>query len=159
MKKFVISFLLASLMIVSFAPVAFGQGTVMPTTDKLLGGVEDTKDKDTCIGFMKKVNESLEPEKDFKDNIGDVLGCAIKTGRIELWMIPYYVLYIIEWLLGLAGLIAVVFVVIGGYQYIIGGLTEERDKAKKTIMYAIGGFVLALLSWAIVNLIQMALTS
>jgi len=88
-----------------------------------------------------------------------ILGCAIQTGNIHLWMIPYYITYIIEFLMTVAGLISVLFVIIGGYLYAWGGLTEDKEKGKKTVMYALIGLVLATLGWIIVNIIQVQLTS
>lgn len=146
MRKIIFALVLLSLFI-SSVPVSFAQGTVLPGTAST---VED------CEKMLQEVERN--PEKFKSTNANDILGCAIKTGNIELWMIPHFVIYAVETLLGVAGLISVLFIVVGGYQYAIGGLTEDRDKAKKTIMYAIAGLVVALLAWAIVNLVQLALT-
>lgn len=89
----------------------------------------------------------------------DALGCAIKFGKVRLFMVPFFVTYLIQFLLQIAGLIAVLFVVIGGYQYIVGGLIEEKEKGKNTLKHALIGFVVALLAWIIVNFVQVALTS
>ena len=54
---------------------------------------------------------------------------------------------------------ALLFLVIGGYRYLIGGVMQsQREQGKNTIMYAIIGLVLALLSWAIVNTVQLLVT-
>lgn len=88
----------------------------------------------------------------------NLLGCAINSGRITLAMIPYFITYFSNFLLGMAGLIAVLFVVLGGYRYVIGGLTEDKEKGKQTIMHALMGFGLSLLAWAIVNIVMGAVT-
>jgi len=83
----------------------------------------------------------------------DVLGCAIKTGRIHLWMIPFYIKYFIQFGLSLAGLVAVGAVIIGGYFYLFGSFADDKDKGKRAIIYGIAGFVVAILAWTIVNVV------
>lgn len=54
--------------------------------------------------------------------------------------------------LGFVGLLAAIFVVIGGVRYIISqGEDDETEKAKKTILYAVIGLIIIGLSAAIVN--------
>lgn len=88
-----------------------------------------------------------------------LLGCAIKTGRLSLQMIPYFISYFANWILGLSGLVAMLFIVIGGFMYIYGGLTDQKEKGKKYIFNALLGMVLALLAWTIVSVIIVAVTS
>lgn len=92
-------------------------------------------------------------------NISDVLGCAIKTGKIHFNYIPFYVKGLIEFLLGLAGLLSVVFIIVGGYKLLFAGLVEGQDEGKKTLKYAIGGLIVSLLAWSIVNIVTLVLTS
>jgi TRAP-type C4-dicarboxylate transport system permease small subunit len=55
-------------------------------------------------------------------------------------------------LLGFLGLIAVIMIIYGGFTYVTAaGKQEAVDSAKKTILYAIVGIVIILLSFAIVN--------
>lgn len=89
----------------------------------------------------------------------NLLGCAIKTGRVTLAMIPYFITYITNFLLAIVGLICVLFIVIGGYSYIYGGLTEQKEKGKKTIYNALLGLSVSVLAWVIVNIIMAAVTS
>jgi hypothetical protein len=91
-----------------------------------------------------------------RDNL---LGCAIKTGRISLQMIPYFISYISNFLLSIIGLICVLFIVLGGYFYIAAGLTEGKEKGKKYISHALLGMAVAILSWIIVNVVMYAVTS
>ena len=57
-------------------------------------------------------------------------------------------------LMGFIGALSVVFIIIGGIQYITSaGNSSGNEKAKKTIMYAIGGLILALSTTAIINTI------
>lgn len=68
--------------------------------------------------------------------------------------LPKILLAVFEILLRVAGILAVVFVVVGGFQYLI--TTGEPDKAKgarTTIINALVGLVIAMLATAVVNLI------
>lgn len=57
-------------------------------------------------------------------------------------------------ILGLVGVVAVLFLIIGGFQYIVSaGNPEAIEKAKNTILYAIIGIVVCLLSYAVVSFI------
>jgi len=59
-----------------------------------------------------------------------------------------------NWLLGMAGVIAVVAIIYGGIQYLTsaGNQDQARD-AKSTIKYAVMGLVIAGIAYAIVNVI------
>ncbi|MBI2355933.1 MAG: hypothetical protein HYV13_01850 [Candidatus Doudnabacteria bacterium] len=66
---------------------------------------------------------------------------------------------IINILLTFAGLLAVLFVIIGGFQYIFSGANEEwAENGKKTLRNAIIGLVVIILSYVIVNVINSALS-
>lgn len=61
-------------------------------------------------------------------------------------------LSIINYALFFVGVIAIVFVVWGGIQFIMaGGDADKVTKAKNTILYAILGVVVIVLAFAIVN--------
>lgn len=65
---------------------------------------------------------------------------------------------IIQILLAVAGLIAVVFLIVGGFRYITaGGNEESAESGKKTIINAIIGIVIIILSFVIVRVISNAL--
>ncbi len=60
-----------------------------------------------------------------------------------IWTIVNYLLYI-------AGIVAVVFIILGGYQYMSSqGNEEASKKAQKTITYAVIGLVIVLAAYAI----------
>jgi len=85
---------------------------------------------------------------------------CMKTGDCHLSDIPFFIQYIASYLVGIAGTISVVMVMWGGYQWIMGGVSEDqKSKAKKTLFYAIIGLIITLLSWVIVNVIQINITS
>jgi len=58
-------------------------------------------------------------------------------------------------LLGFVGALSVIFIIVGGIQYITSaGNSDGSAKAKKTITYAVAGLALALSTTAIINLIN-----
>lgn len=84
----------------------------------------------------------------------------IKDGNVHLSDIPFFIHFIASYLVGIAGTVSVLMVMVGGYQWILGGVSEDqKGKAKKTISYAIMGLVITLLSWIIVNVVQVNLAS
>ena len=99
-----------------------------------------------------------DPNEGNLENREIALSCAIKTGRIRLWMLPYFIKYIATFFIGLSGVISLLFVIIGGFWYMTGGLTDDKEKGKKTIMYALIGMVITLLAWIIVNVVQVQVT-
>ena len=104
--------------------------------------------------FLKEVLDVAE-----KADIEAILGCAMKTGNVQFWMIPYFIVFALEFIIELIGLIVVLMIVVGAYYYIAGGITEDKEKGKNIITHALGGFALALSAWIIVNIILLALTS
>lgn len=62
---------------------------------------------------------------------------------------------IIQYCLGIAGLVAVVFLIMGGFSYITAaGNEEQTKKATKTLLNAVIGLVIIFAAFAIVNTIQ-----
>lgn len=67
-------------------------------------------------------------------------------------------LRVIQILLAIAGLIAVLFLIIGGLRYITAhGNEEQAEAAKKTITHAIIGVVIVILAFVIIRVIANAL--
>lgn len=65
---------------------------------------------------------------------------------------------IINILLTVAGLVAVLFLIIGGFRYIVAGGNEESSEAgKKTIINAVIGIVVIILSFVIVRVVSNAI--
>ena len=84
----------------------------------------------------------------------DIMGCSIKTGKIRLYMWKPFVVYLIKNLSVLAGVLSMLFIVLGGYQYFLAMVQGEDTKAKATVKNAIFGLIIALCSWMIVDLVQ-----
>ncbi len=87
------------------------------------------------------------------------LGTKIKGGCVQLSDVPFIVIHLINICTKLAGTIAVIFLLYAGFQMIVSGVTDDREKAKNTIKYAITGLIVSFLAWVIVNLVQVQLTS
>jgi Sec-independent protein secretion pathway component TatC len=61
------------------------------------------------------------------------------------------ILWVIRALLGICGLVAVLFIIIGGFQYITSGASEDLAKrGKSTLVNAIIGLIIVILSYTIV---------
>lgn len=68
--------------------------------------------------------------------------------------VPQFLAFVVQILLFLSGGVAVLFVIIGGFQYILSaGNQETATKGKKTVVNAIIGIVLIVLSYLIINVI------
>lgn len=159
MRKIFIGILLAVFCVgLFFAPIASAQ--ILPKSEETF----------TCKGADGKldppVNAAFQGIEAFKGAVkGDAvklsnhLGCAVKTGKIRLFMMPFFITYLVQFLLQIAGLIAVLFIVYGGFKYVTGGLIEDKESGKKAVIHAIIGLLVALSAWIVVNFIQMALTS
>ncbi len=66
----------------------------------------------------------------------------------------------LRWLFTFAGVIATVFLIIGGYQYITaGGNEEQSEKGKKTLISSIIGIVVVVLAITIVTIVTNTLGS
>ncbi len=129
-KKLLPFFALAGVFIAVFlvAGEAFAQvgpPTLLPAEDADIGGKGDV-----CIG----------------------LGQMIRTGDIHLKNIPCFIKWFTQVLISLAGSIAVIFVMVGGYRYVIGS-DDNKAEAKKTITYALIGLAVTLLAWIIIDLV------
>ena len=70
------------------------------------------------------------------------------------------ILKVLKMLLTIVGIIAVLLVIVGGFQYITAaGNEEQAEKGKKAIFNALIGLVVVILSYAIVNIIVKTLTN
>ncbi|MDD3645775.1 MAG: pilin [Candidatus Gracilibacteria bacterium] len=98
--------------------------------------------------FITKVSLAVDGGV-FGDNVGDKL----RTGDVHLSDIPQMIRNAIDFLMGFAGTIAIIFVIIGAYKILFGSLEQDKTKGRDTIIMALGGFALAALAWFIVKVI------
>lgn len=130
MKKFLPVMLLGFFMLFTLAPLAMAQSgfappSVLPGDDANIGGYGDA-----CIG----------------------LAGMIRSGDISLRQIPCFIKYFSQTLIAIAGSLSVIFVMVGGYQYVLGA-QDKKDVAKKTITYALVGLAVSLLAWILVDVV------
>jgi hypothetical protein len=153
MKKFskilIVSAVLFAVIQPIFADVAYAQFTILP----------QAANPDQCDTLLKANNADVIDGMLKTAMKNEVLGCAVKTGRISLSMIPYYITYFANFLLSLSGVITMLFIVLGGYWYVFGGLMEQKERGKKYITHALMGMVIAILSWVIVTVVINVVTS
>lgn len=70
------------------------------------------------------------------------------------------IISVIRILIGLLFAITVLFIILGGYQYVTSaGNEEQAKKGRKTLIYAIIGLVVVILSYVIVNTVSGAVDS
>ncbi len=66
-----------------------------------------------------------------------------------------FMLLIIKWILGIIGIFAVLFIMIGGFKMITAqGNQESYEGAKKTITWAVIGLVVAILSFSMIAIVE-----
>ncbi|MFA6521233.1 MAG: pilin [Candidatus Gracilibacteria bacterium] len=77
-----------------------------------------------------------------------------KPGGVLAHVTDTFAVRFLKGFLAIAGATAVVFIIIGGMQMILGvGNEEAIGKGKKTIIWAIFGLVIVILSVAMVNIV------
>ena len=158
-QKFFVSFLLMAVFAAGLGlPYQVANAQILPSPEKGFDCSAKYKEK---AGLFKALNS----EKDFDEflktpnGLGNALGCAVKLGRTRLYMMPFFIMYLTKFLLGIAGLISVIFIILGGYNYATGGLTEDKEGGKKYIKNALIGLIVSMSAWIVVSLVQAVLTS
>lgn len=103
---------------------------------------------------MKKVTQmtlaslSLLPAGAFAASSIPGVTPVTPTGNLDIASVLSTVIY---WVLGLSGGIAVLFLILGGLQYITSsGNKDKAEQAKQTILYAVIGLIVIALSFVIV---------
>ncbi len=80
-----------------------------------------------------------------------------KDWKWDKWLglsdIPNMIKNIIEFFIGIAWTIAIIFIIIWAYKILFGSLQQDKTKWKDTIIMAIWGFIIAALAWFIVQFI------
>ncbi len=112
---------------------------------------------DTWLTAINQTN-ATDPRLGLKSELAldDILACALISGRVKFAYVPFYATYVLQLGMILSGVIAMFFVIIGGYSYTFSGLTDDKETGRNTIKYAIIGLVVSAFSWIIVELVQIA---
>lgn len=119
---------------------------------KSLGSKSSTflKVQDKLTIFLTSLYPSIASAatNDCQSTNGEWPDCIPKTNLLTLLG------KVINALLAIAGTVAVLFIIIGGFQYITSaGNPDNVGKAKNTILYAIIGLVVVILSYAVVKFV------
>jgi len=77
----------------------------------------------------------------------------IRRWDIHAEDLPWILQGWVDFLMGFAAAISILFIIIGAYQMALWSVTDEKSKGKSTITFAISGFVLASLSWIILKIV------
>lgn len=86
--------------------------------------------------------------------IGEGADDKIRRWDIHLWDIWNILKYAIDWMMGFAGTVAVIAIIIGAYKILFGSVSEwDTKKGKEYVAGALLWFALASLWWFIVKLI------
>lgn len=86
----------------------------------------------------------------YPESVKSACGCGTSNTNT----LPNVIVNILNGVIAVAGVIAVIFVIVGGVQYMTSsGDANKVKKAKDTILYAIIGLIVCVLSFAIVNFV------
>lgn len=157
LASIVISIICLTLMEGVMGAVAYAAGTGMPAAPPIsvpgpsadataVGGPSGASGSEaTSMPIIPSIN-SLPGSNLGKMKTGDAV-----VGELTGSVIPYF----IKGFLVFVGVSALLFTIIGGIQFVLSlGNEEAAGQAKKAIMYALLGLVVALLSFAIVSIIS-----
>lgn len=86
--------------------------------------------------------------------------CDPNSGlRCEDTTVNGFIRLVINWLLGIAFGVAVLFLIVGGFWYITAaGNEEQAEKGKSSVINAIIGIVIIVLSYVIINVVTNLIT-
>lgn len=106
---------------------------------------------DECGEGFEKQGALCVPVNPFNGPANSLVAQTTATGLIAT---------VIRILLYFAGIIAVLFLIIGGYYYLTSrGNEEQATKGRQTLVYALLGLSIVILSYVIVSVVTNQLTS
>lgn len=79
----------------------------------------------------------------------------LRSGDVSFRDIPKIINYATTFILGFAATVSVIMIIYGAFQMALFGLTsQEKKKGAETIEHGIIGFVIAVSSWFIINMVM-----
>lgn len=91
---------------------------------------------------------------DVSNGLGAIYNIFPKGGIASSLTASGLIINVIKTLLFLSGMVAVLFVIVGGFWYLTSGGNEEQvEKGKSTMVNAIIGVIIVVLSYVIINVI------
>ena len=113
----------------------------------------------TAISFIAILGAPLLINAETGNLMSGVGGSCIASGNCTFSDLMIVVINVSEWILGIAGAVALGFLIFGGAMLIISGGNEQMvEKGRKMITGSIIGLIIILTAWVFVNLIIIALT-
>lgn len=107
---------------------------------------------------MSEDFDGIIPSRETGDEAINALADRVETGTLQVTDILYFIVKLIDLVSSLAGTLCVLMLLYGGFQYMISGLNDDKESAKKTIRYAITGLIVSFLAYLIVNLLFVQFT-
>ncbi len=84
-----------------------------------------------------------------------ITGTKLREGNVTFDDIPKIINNATNFVLGFAATVAVIMIIYGAFQMALFGLTsQEKKKWAETIQHGIIGFVIAVSSWFIINMLM-----
>ena len=112
----------------------------------------------SALGNIAYAIDTTKPEVKLTKPVGgDILpgGQLYQTDIKSSFVFSKLIPFAIKYLIGIAAALAVVAIMIGGYQYLTAfGDTEQHKKATKTIMWAVLGLILCITAYGIVGIVS-----
>ncbi|MBT3292764.1 hypothetical protein HN512_02130 [Candidatus Peregrinibacteria bacterium] len=88
----------------------------------------------------------------------DVVECSFATGMLSAECVPAFISYVIKFIFAMIGGIALVQIIISGYQIALAKtMGRDRSEGLTRLRVAIIGFILCAFSWYIVDFIVSSL--
>jgi hypothetical protein len=88
------------------------------------------------------------------------IGTKIKCGTVGLTDFMSFIIRLLDFIVSFAGVaVGIIMIIVAGYQYIYGGVFEDKEKGKETIKFVLQGAFLILISWKLVDWIQWLVTA
>lgn len=81
----------------------------------------------------------------------------VKNGTLDLTDVFIFILKLIDLVTKIAGSIAVIAILYASIQFMVSGVTDEKEQAKTTLKYAIIGLIVTFGAWLMVNLLLVQL--
>jgi len=89
-----------------------------------------------------------------KSLLGDFLESLGRNHSWDLYDIVKFLNFAAHFLLGFAGIIAVIYLILGGYTYLISsGNPEQIARGKSMIFWSLGGLLLIVSAWVLVKFV------
>ncbi len=116
----------------------------------LVSEVQAQQQQNPC-GDFEQQGPLCVPKNPFEGSNDSLVAQTTATGLIAT---------IIRLMLYFAGMVAVVFVIVGGYYYLTArGNEEQATKGRQTLVYALLGLSIVILSYVIVTVLTNQLTN